>query len=112
MLLTAYSFGDTEGYVIANVWNADENWKVELYEDGINQGQMERYTDYAPEVFALNKSRNYSENTNWYRKTDHLFRKKPLSKDAVLSIKATDPFGNIYIQNSPLKGLETLKGYK
>jgi hypothetical protein len=111
-LMDPNSFGDTEGYVIANVWNADENWKVELYEDGINQGQMERYTDYAPEVFALNKSRNYSESTNWYRKTDHLFRKKPLSKDAVLSIKATDSFGNVYQQTIPIKSIEALKTYR
>jgi len=110
-MLGSNTFGDNEGYVIANVWNSDENWKIELFEDGINQGQMERYTDYAPEVFALNKSRNYSESTNWYRKTDHLFRKKPLSKDAVLSIKATDPFGNVYEQDSVTKGFSSLTKY-
>lgn len=101
-LIEPYSFGDTEGYVIANVWNADDNWKVELFEDGINTGQMEQFRAFAPEVYALDKSS---------MKTDHLFRLKPTNKDAVFSIKATDPFGNIYQQTISFKSLNELKKY-
>ena len=32
-----------EGDIIANIWNADSNWKVEVYEDGICTGEMEAY---------------------------------------------------------------------
>lgn len=101
-LIEPYSFGDTEGYVIANVWNADENWKVELFEDGINTGQMEQFRAVAPEVYALAKSG---------MKTDHLFRLKPTNNDAVFSIKATDPFGNIYHQTITFKSINELKTY-
>lgn len=110
-LLAPYTFGDEEGYVIANVWNADENWKVELYEDGINRGQMDQFTGYAPEVYALNKSRSISEGTSWYYKTNHLYRLKADNKDAVFSIKATDPFGNIYHQTISFKSINELKTY-
>ena len=110
-MLEPYTFGDKEGYVIANVWNADDKWKVELIEDGQNRGQMERFTAYAPEVFALNKSKNINENTNWYLKTNHLFRFKPTVNALAFTIKATDPFGNIYQQTTPIKSIETLKKY-
>lgn len=110
-MIEPYSFGDNEGYVIANVWNADEKWKIELFEDGKNLGKMERFTDYAPEVYALNKSKKISENTNWYFKTNHLYRLKTTRPNSVLTIKATDPFGNIYQQTKPFKSIESLKRY-
>ena len=101
-LISPNKFGDKDGYVIANVWNADDNWVIEMFEDGINQGQMERYTDFAPEVFAYNKSLNISESTNWYQKTNHLYRIKPTNNKASFSIRATDNFGNIYHQSVPI----------
>lgn len=110
-MLAPYTFGDRDGYVVANVWNADENWKIELLEDGISLGQMEQFTDYAPEVYALNKYRNLNENTNWYQKTKHLYRLKPTKTDAILSIKATDTFGNIYIQNKATESIDVLRKY-
>jgi hypothetical protein len=110
-MLAPYTFGDKDGYVVANVWNADENWKIEMIEDGANRGQMEQFTDFAPEVFAYNKSLNIAESTNWYQKTNHLFRMKPNNPDAEITIKATDHFGNIYKQNLPLMGVNTLRKY-
>lgn len=110
--LDPYTFNDKDGYVIVNVWNADDKWVVEMYEDGINRGRMEQFVDYAPEVFALNKSKNISEGTNWYMKTNHLYRMKPLNKDASIVIKATDRFGNVYKQDVSLKGLSSLTTYK
>lgn len=108
-LISPNKFGDKDGYVIANVWNADDNWVIEMFEDGINQGQMERYTDFAPEVFAYNKSLNISESTNWYQKTNHLYRIKPTNNKASFSIRATDNFGNIYHQSVPI--VSVLKSY-
>lgn len=110
-LLGPNAFGDKDGYIIANVWNADENWKIELFEDGINRGQMEQFTDYAPEVFAYIKSLNIAEGTNWYQKTNHLYRMKPINKDATILIKATDSFGNVYEQDTTLKSLGSLTKY-
>lgn len=110
-LIEPYTLGDKDGYIVANVWNADENWKVELLEDGINRRQMEPFTAYPPEVYALNKSWNLKENTNWYYKTEHLFRLKPVNSAANLIIKITDPFGNIYQQSVSTKSIEALKKY-
>lgn len=101
-LITPFKFTDKDGYVIANVWNADDDWKIELFEDGVNRGEMERYNDYAPEVYSYNKSLNISESTNWYMKTNHLYRLKPINDKASFSIKATDRFGNEYHQSVPI----------
>lgn len=106
-----YTLGETEGYVVANVWNADPSWKIELYENGINKGQMEQYTDYDPGAYTLFNSWGISTSTNWYRKTDHLFRLKPSNPSASFSIKATDRFGNIYYQNNSTKTINQLKSY-
>lgn len=110
-MLLPHTFGDTEGYVIANVWNADKNWKIELLEDEVNKGEMEQFTDYAPEIYALNKSRNVSESSDSYRKTDHLYRRKPDNPNATFSIKATDQFGNTYYQTTAASSINVLTKY-
>ena len=72
---------------------------------------MERFTDYAPEVYTLNKIQKIDENTSSYRKTSHLYRLKPTKSDAVFMIKVTDQFGNIYQQSIPHKGVDSLVKY-
>lgn len=32
-----YYKGDDQ--IVANVWNADKDWKIEVYENGIKQGK-------------------------------------------------------------------------
>lgn len=110
-LLEPNNFGDKDGYVIANVWNADERWKIEMFEDEVKSGDMEQFNDYAPEVYEYIKSLKIAEGSNYYLKTNHLYRLKPKNPNAQISIKATDRFGNTYIQNTPIKGLNTLKSY-
>ena len=39
----SYNFGDD--VIIANVFNADDNWKIEVYEDGVKTGEMKRITN-------------------------------------------------------------------
>lgn len=36
-----------EGQIVANVWNADETWKIEVYENGVRTGEMEPFGDDA-----------------------------------------------------------------
>ncbi len=110
-MYTPYTLGDTEGYVVAHVWNADPSWKIELYENGINKGQMEQFTDYDPGTYEFLKSRGTTEFSNLLSKTDHLFRLKPSNPSASFSIKSMDKFGNIYYQNEPFDNVKILKSY-
>lgn len=112
-----YTFGDTEGYVVANVWNADDNWQIELIENGNNRGEMERFKDYDPGTYAFLKAAGLTEPgsknaSTRYAETDHLYRLKPFNKNAEISVKATDPFGNIYFQNYFVENIDEFKKYK
>ena len=40
-----YSFNFADNVILANVFNADDNWKVEVYEDGVKTGNMKRITN-------------------------------------------------------------------
>jgi len=104
-MMAPYTFGDKEGYIIANVWNADDNWNIEMIEDGVNRGKMEQFTDYPPEVVTLIKSKYINENESMYQKTNHLYRMKPNNVDAKITIKATDRFGNIFEQSNFLSDI-------
>lgn len=83
--------------IIANVWNWDELWKVEWYEDGKYMGAMERFEGYDPEakIICSDKERVVYD---WIMpiKTEHLFRATPTNKNAEIEICVTDRFGNIY----------------
>ncbi|MDX9881070.1 MAG: calcineurin-like phosphoesterase family protein [Prolixibacteraceae bacterium] len=113
-----YSFKDNSGYIIANVWNADESWKVELFEDGIKTGDMQRYTDYEKCAYQLYKSLGKAEPskpdeaTGWFRRPDHLYRLPSRSNTSYVEIKATDRFGNVYTQNHFTTSVEEVRNYQ
>jgi len=101
------SFGEKTNDIVANIWNADDDWKVELYEDNIKSGDMIRETNYDNAVYyfyqmfgiAAQPNRSNNESTSWYKRPNHLFRFAPKSSKSKITIKATDRFGNIYTQD-------------
>lgn len=84
--------------ISANVWNWDNKWKVEWYEDGVLKGEMERRVSLDPwavELYAgpqLPKKHKFVEPTL----TDHMFFAKPSPEARKITVKATDRFGNVY----------------
>jgi len=100
------SFSDTSSNIVANVWNADEDWKVELYEDGMKSGEMIPFTDYDKAVYqflvqVLKRTPPTPADVNYtsFKMTNHLYKYDPKSNASIIEIKATDPFGNVYTQN-------------
>lgn len=98
----AYPVGNNQeqpGYITANVWNWDPEWKVYWYEDGQRMGEMEAYTGRDPETarFYADKERlDYK----WMdaQPTYHMFRAKPISATANIKVEVMDRFGNVYEQ--------------
>lgn len=84
-------------YVTANVWNWDWGWKVFWYEDGVRMGEMERYTGMDPYTLESYGS-SAKPMPKWFGPltTDHLFRVKPHSPSAKITVEAVDRFGNSY----------------
>ncbi len=90
-------YSSFKGWIVANIWNSDTNWKIELYEDGVLSENMERFRAYDPEAIAM-----YSDNSKLDHKwiypseSDHFYRAKPKAGTSVAEVVATDRFGNVY----------------
>lgn len=85
--------------VIANVWNYDSKWKVELLEDGVKTADMQKFTGFDPVSKAHCSDRSIVVyEWIWPIKNDHMFHAKPLNPHAKLQVRVTDRFGKTYIQ--------------
>jgi hypothetical protein len=85
--------------IMANVWNWDRKWKVEWFEDDVAKGPMEQRVAYDPlavELYAgpeLPKKHKFVEPFL----TDHIFFARPSTGAKKIMVKATDRFGNEYV---------------
>jgi len=77
------------GAVVANVWNWDSRWKVEWWEDGVHKGTMEQLRCQDPVVVSA-----YPANMHVY--SDHFFAAVPAAGAKMVTVKATDRFGQVY----------------
>jgi len=85
---------------LANVWDADDEWTVVWYEDGVRTGEMERRTGVDPKTRALYAGDDQPEKHTWVnpQPTDHLFY-APFNADANrIRVEATDRFGRTYTE--------------
>lgn len=84
--MKVYSKGEFESqldYVVANIWDYDSTCKVEWLEDGLNKGEMERFTD-VDKTYASIQS---------VCATNHLFRVKPSAQAKSVTIVYTNQWG-------------------
>ena len=100
--LHVYQAGSSDEYpsdIIANVWNWDEQWKVEWYENGKRMGEMQRYKGYDPAAKAICSDKEKVK-YEWISPvlTEHLFHATPRNKNAKIEVKVTDRFGNVYTE--------------
>ncbi len=86
-----------KGYVVANVWNCDPLWRVELYEDGVLSSVMERFEGYDPLAREIYSNKDKLEHKWIYPSlSDKFFRAKPKSERSQKMVVVTDRFGNVY----------------
>lgn len=88
-----------DGWVVANIWNSDENWDVKLYQDGVEIGPMTRCSskDYWILYLYLEQLGKAAGST-FDRSSNHFYIGQLTGKtsEANFKIEAKDPFGNIY----------------
>lgn len=84
--------------IIANIWAADNNWKVYWYEDGIRKGSAEKRNGLDPLAAKLYAGPDNPEKHKWVEPsvTDHLFYVRPENRKAKIIIEAIDGFGKIF----------------
>ncbi|WP_353124565.1 calcineurin-like phosphoesterase family protein [Parapedobacter pyrenivorans] len=94
-----FSFSQPGNTLVANVWNADEEWMLEVYEDGVKTGDMKPASvsrdawSMGYHIGVLNRNPN-----NYSQLCDHLYTYLPQNPAAVIKVVATDRFGNTYEQ--------------
>lgn len=98
--MRVYPAGSVKGHpesFAANVWNWDEDWKVEWLEDGVVRGEMTKIEADDPEAEAIcsDKERVVYDWISPYP-TKHIFIAGPASPGADVSVRVTDRFGRVY----------------
>lgn len=90
--------------IVANIWNADKNyWKVEVFENGAKTGEMLPFSSSQKRdawassyhCYILGRDPKSYDRTN----NSHLFYFTLLNPEASVEVRATDKFGNTYIQS-------------
>ena len=99
--LRAYKPGskaDQPSAVVANVWNWDSTWSVELYEDGVKTADMTQFEGYDRAAYELCSDKEKVVYA-WIAPiaTSHLFCAEPKNLDAKMEVRATDRFGRTYV---------------
>ncbi|HVI44689.1 MAG TPA: calcineurin-like phosphoesterase C-terminal domain-containing protein [Chitinophaga sp.] len=84
--------------IAVNVWNWDNKWKVEWYEDGVLKGNMEQRVANDPWAVELYAGPALPKKHKWVEPilNDHMFFAKPSASAVKIIVKATDRFGNVY----------------
>ncbi len=94
------------GVIIANIWNWNPLWTVEVYENGIYKGlanKQNMYDVWACKYFYQQKNRStYS----FCQRRDHTFWYKMSDPSATIKFVATDDFGQVYEQSVITTNLE------
>lgn len=91
-------YPELDGYVVANVWNYDPEWKVEYFENGKKVCDMEQFTGFDPDAYnAYHDSSKLKHSFVEPLLTDHLFRARPGKNARSAEIRVTDRFGNVYV---------------
>ena len=88
-----------EGYVVANVWDYDPQWKVEYFEDGVKVCDMERFKGQDPFAVECYKDPSTLKRSwVWALPTENLFRAKHSPDAKVLEVRVTDRFGRTFVE--------------
>lgn len=89
---------DAPEAVVANVWNYDPTWRVELLENGVVTAQMEQFTTRDPLTVSLIADRSKLR-YSWTSASPnpHMFKAVPRDPTATLAVRATDRQGRVYL---------------
>lgn len=110
-----FNYGQVENTLIANVWNADPNWKIEVFMDGQKLGDMKLSTAQPLNQDAWSKGYHLGvlnrNPTNYSTSTKHLYTFKVDNPNNTLKVIATDRFGKTFEQSQIVTNLSSAMGY-
>ena len=129
-----YAFGFGEDYLMANIYFADTQWTIKVYENGVHTGNMEPVPYAArPKISAMAgdgtlaspRTPKTSTSCDMYytglrlgiqgvaetatgngSTCYHMYKYKLKDKDATIKVEAIDGFGNIYTETNITEGTD------
>ena len=106
--------GYGENIILVNVWDYDENWKVEISENGspleVNEvGVYDPLHIYAMTIPRLNKWNTTTFSTAKWR---HFFQATASAPDTPVTVKVTDRYGKVYTEEMTRPKAFTVSEYK
>lgn len=84
--------------LMANVWNADDTWTIEVYENGVKTGDMKKKAMIDPWSSAYFCG-FCGLKAAYASKADHIFYHTVQNPDAALRVVARDSYGNVFEQS-------------
>jgi glycerophosphoryl diester phosphodiesterase len=106
----AYAIGTTRLHpnsIVVNVWDWDEAWKVEWYEDGVHMGSMDKVAEVSP-VFAKEIQEAYAgqEIPGWKsaRPSAHNFAATPSRYAKSVTVTVESRFGQKWTETLDVAG--------
>ncbi|MBR5855829.1 MAG: calcineurin-like phosphoesterase C-terminal domain-containing protein [Bacteroidales bacterium] len=91
------------GQIVANVWDYDDLWRVEYFEDGVKVCDMDRFKAQDPQALELYKDpSSLKRQWVWAVPTENMFKAKISENAKSLEVKVTDRFGRVYIKKYDL----------
>ncbi len=83
---------------IANVWDADDRWRVVWYEDGERRGLMQQRAGHDPDSVRLHTGPDLPPRREWVEPTmtHHLFYAPGGSGTSKIHVEATNPWGDVF----------------
>lgn len=110
-----FSYGQSSSTLIANVWNADPKWKVEVHMDGQKLGDMTLRTSSPLNQDAWSKGYHIGvlnrNPANYSTTTKHLYTFDVNNPNATLKVVATDRFGRTYEQSEIVSAFSSAISY-
>lgn len=103
----------TDNTVFANVWNADKNWKINLYEDGVDKGEMALLPTSVNDAWSIGyhigvagrgtptgQGGTGGSRSSYLTACKHLYYKEPSNPNAKIKVVVTDRWGNKHEQET------------
>ena len=96
------------GIIVANVFNADSEWKVYAIENGKKTEMTRLQKPPCQDAFAVGYHHKYAKSNvynffskkNGYLKMNHWYYYQPKDPNAFITIKVVDKYGNTYTETS------------
>lgn len=109
-----FSYGKSSNTLIANVWNADPDWKIEVYQNNTKLGDMSLNSALNKDAWSLGYHLGILNRNpdNYTTATKHLYTfDLPANLTGGVKVIATDRFGRKYEQNTITTDLSSAISY-